>query len=175
MATINFRYDQEAKEGLKQEALSLGYSGLTDYMLAIIESRKEQVLVNKKPKLVPVGKVGKIVSTRVRLDEKQKLSDYCREENEKEGAVILRQVRILLFQEPHFTKEELKSLRNATTQLTAIGRNLNQITAKINSGEITDSILSKAYIVKLKSYIDEQAKMIRGLIRKTKDRVLSDG
>ena len=154
------------------EAMSLGYKHLSDYMDALISKRNGVKPAKKNRKLAPVGKGGKRAETRVTPAEKQKLVAYCAEENESESAVILRQIRILLMQPPHFTREELKALRLATTQLTAIGRNLNQITAKINSGKITDSILSKNYILKIKGYIDLQVKNIRLLIMKTQNRVV---
>lgn len=173
MTTIIFRYDENEKETLRKEGEALGYKSLSDYMVAIVKARTKAPSPRKNKKLAPVGKRGKRAETRVTPAEKKRLAEYCSSEGETESAVLLRQVRILLTQEPHFTKEEIKALRMATTQLTAIGRNLNQIVAQINSGKISDSKLSQHYIGQLKQYIDNQAKAIRELIQKTKDRVIN--
>lgn len=173
MATINFRYDEEAKKDLEKEGKDLGYSSLSEYMIAIIDSRpKGKTNPKKKKKVIKIDKDGQNAKTRVNRDEKKRLVEIAQEEGETESFLLLRQIRILINNGPHFSKEEVKSLRMATTQLTSIGRNLNQIVTQINSGKITDSKLSKAYILKMKEYIDNQAKAIKKLIRKTKDRIV---
>lgn len=178
MATINFRYGKDEKLSLEKEALSLGYTSLSQYMIWLIENRnsnisnKNKVNSNTKSGNLAVGKLGKKVETRVTIDEKLKLKNYCLLEKESESAVLLRQIRILLTQKPHFTKDEIQALRLASSQLTAIGRNLNQIVTKINAGIITDSKLSQPYIQQIKKTIDNQSMAIRNLIKKSKDRII---
>lgn len=179
MSTINFRYP--GKELLKKEAEDNGFNSLTDYMIHIIENRNngsskpEPQKVKKLIRLEPVGKDGHVVKTRVTEDEKLALKNFCLNTRETESSVLLRQIRILLTNGADFSKDEIAALRKATTQITAIGRNLNQIVAQINSGIITDSKLSVYNIEQLKEYIDNQAKAIRALIQKTKDRVIENG
>ncbi len=155
MATINFRYD--GKEALKKEADDLGFDSLTDYMIFIIKNRNNKVAEIQKTKkiikLKPVGKDGHVVKTRVRPDEKLALKNYCSKTNETESSVLLRQIRILLTNGADFSKEEVAALRKANTEITAIGRNLNQIVTQINSGVITDSKLSAYNIEQLKGFI----------------------
>jgi len=173
MATINFRYHKDDKQTLKDEAISLGYNGLSDYIISIIASRPKVKLTTKpKPVIKKKGKVREKVETRVSPEEKKCLLKICKEEGVTESSLLLRQVRILINNQPHFSKEEIKNLRSATNQLTAIGRNLNQIVARINSGTISDSKLGKPYMLQIKKNIDNQAYAIRNLIQKTKDRVV---
>jgi hypothetical protein len=172
MATVNFRYPQTDKDELKAEAEKLGFDSLSDYIISIIENRPKNKSTKKK--LAPVVN-GKEAKTRVNFSEKKLLMERAVEEGETESFIILRQIRIYLTQEPYFSKEEVKALRLATTQVTAIGRNLNQIVTLINSGQITDSKLSQSYMEQLKQYIDDQAKSIRTLINRTKNRVIDNG
>jgi len=173
MPTINFRFDESDKAILKEEAANLGYASLSNYLVDLIQSRPAHKNLKNKPQdIVPVGKRGKRVETRVTSQEKIKLQQLCLSEGETESAVLLRQVRILINKEPHFVKKELKLLMNATSQLTAIGRNLNQIVAQINSGKIKDVNLSEKYILQIKQYTDSQAQAIRDLCQKSLDRVV---
>jgi hypothetical protein len=176
MATINFRYDDKDKEALRKEGKQRGYASLSDYMIAIVGARHSGTPTAKPTKIkktmTPVGRTGQTAKTRVTPSEKQRLREFCEEEGESESFLLLRQIRILLNNQPHFSKEELQALRLATTQITAIGRNLNQIVARINSGVITDTNFHQSYLLQMKKNIDDQALAIRHLIKKTKDRVV---
>lgn len=175
MATINFRYDAEKKAALCEEAERLGYRNLSDYLVSLIDSRPgkkaEKPKHASKIKPVPVG-VGASVQTRVTREEKGALSALCKEEGVSESFLLLRQVRILINNGPHFSKDELQALRNATNQLTAIGRNLNQILIKINSGQVKESPLTQKYIERIQGYIKSQSESIRSLVKKTRTRVV---
>jgi hypothetical protein len=176
MATINFRYDEKGKEALRKEGEQLGFRSFSDYMVAIVEARHSTKApaqpIRIKKTITPVGRTGQTAKTRVTPAEKKRLAEFCEEEGESESFLLLRQIRILLNNAPHFSKEEVHALRLATSQITAIGRNLNQIVARINSGVITDTNLHHSYLTQLKKNIDDQALAIRHLIKKTKDRVV---
>jgi len=177
MATIQFRYLDEKKDMLKAEAEKLGFNSLSDYMIAIIENRKKEGVENiqiKKPVIKRNGKLSNNIVVRVTPAEKISFKNFCSITGETESSVLLKQIRILLNNGADFSKEELAELRKATNQVTAIGRNLNQIVTQINAGVITDSKLSAYNIEQLKQYIDNQAKAIKRLIQKTKDRVIDN-
>lgn len=171
MTAVNFRYDKDKKDDLKREAAALGYRTLSDYLVAIVDARNGSLVKKNKSRLAPVGKDGRAVKTRVTPTEKTLLGQMAVEEGESESFLLLRQVRILITNGPHFSSKEIAALRAATNQLTAIGRNLNQILIKINSGKITDSPISRKYIEQLRVYVKEQSDGVRDLVRKTKQRV----
>jgi len=177
MATINFRYSDEDKDVLRAEAEKFGFSSLSNYMVHITKNRANSSSAlqrNESSNLKRNGKLSNNIVVRVTKGEKAAFKNYCSSTGETESAVLLRQIRILLNNGADFSKEELAELRKATNQVTAIGRNLNQIVTQINSGVITDSKLSAYNIEQLKQYIDNQAKAIKRLIQKTKDRVIEN-
>ncbi|WP_020211046.1 hypothetical protein [Gilvimarinus chinensis] len=173
MATINFRCSDELKEDLSAEAKKLGFTSLSEYMVSLVQGRTAAPKPKKsRAVLTPVGVNGVAAKTRVTPDEKRKLVELAQSEGESESFILLRQIRILITNGPHFSKAELAALRAATNQLTAIGRNLNQILIKINSGQLKDSPLTYKYIGQIKDYVAEQAGAVRDLSRKTKQRVV---
>lgn len=176
MATINFRYDEKDKQALIKEGKNLGYSRLSEYMVALLKARHSADAPGKplkiKKAIAAVGTAGQTAKTRVTPAEKQRLAEFCKEEGESESFLLLRQIRILLNNQPHFSKEELQALRLATTQITTVGRNLNQIVARINSDVITDVHFHLSYLQQIRKNIDDQSLAIRQLIQKTKDRVV---
>ena len=172
MGTINLRY--KGKERLVNEAKEKGFSSLTKYIIHIIEQR-DHATIKKKPELVRSCNPGKRTETRLNEAEKNKLVAYCQSEGESESQVLLRQIRILLNNEPHFTGDEVLALRKATQELTVISRNLSQLVASINAGKVTDVNFTVNYAKQLKGYIDQQNEQILLLIKKSKNRVVTDG
>jgi len=106
--------------------------------------------------------------------EKEKLLKICKKEDSDMSKLIVRQIRILINQEAHFTNEELEQLRIANNQIMFIGRNLNQITRNINAGTLTNYALTETYANRLISHIDEQRKWIKALISKSETRAIDE-
>jgi hypothetical protein len=174
MPTINFRAEEELKSLLKSEAKEAGYQSLSDYLTAIINGRhkKGRVLGKGKKQRVANQEGSVIVKTRISREEKFLFDEIRNAENVSEAFLLLRQVRILITKEPHFSKAEIAELRNSNQQLIAIGRNLNQIVQQINAGLVTDSRLSQKYIEQLTAYIDDVSTSVRQLTAKTLQRAL---
>lgn len=167
MATINFRTNDDLKAQLLREAKEAGYQTLSDYMLAVVEGRHGKALgKGKQQRVVSAGK-SVMVRTRLSAEEKAKFDEIKFAENVSESFLLLRQVRILITQEPHFSKSELDELRNSNRQLTAIGRNLNRVVQQINTGVITDSKLSERYIEQILVRIDSVHAAVLALASKT--------
>ncbi len=174
MASINFRADEELKKMLIAEAKEAGYQSLSDYLTAVINGRhkKGRELGKGKKQTVEKTEGSVIVKTRLSPEEKARFDKINIAENVSESFLLLRQVRILITKEPHFSKNEIAELRNSNQQLTAIGRNLNQVVQQINAGLITDSRLSQKYIEQLMEHIDTVGASVRQLIAKTIQRAL---
>lgn len=174
MTTINFRTDEELKKTLMDEARNEGFQNLSDYMTAIVNGRHKRgrALGKGTQKKAEVKGKAALIQTRLNAEEKAKFDEIKQAENVSESFLLLRQVRILITKEAHFSKAELAELRNSNQQLTAIGRNLNQVVQQINAGLITDSRLSQRYIEQLMEHIDRVSASVRGLIAKTLQRVV---
>ena len=112
------------------------------------------------------------VKVRLTSDEKIKFKKYCEAENITYSQAMIRQIRILINQEPHFTKDELQVLRNSNNQLVRIGRNLNQVVRKMNAGELTSNDITGDDLKQITTLIDDQAKLVRLLMNKSINRVI---
>lgn len=80
-------------------------------------------------------------------------------------AVIIAIFRAYISQEPYLNKQEILLLKDASNQLLAIGRNLNQITRAINSGEFK-SDLNDEYLCKLTTACERYIKYFQSLINR---------
>lgn len=98
-------------------------SELREYLRREVEDQKDQ-----GPK--------ERVEVRFKPSEYQALLDYA----DKEGATpqqwIVSAVRASLTNSPEFTMQVLKGLQESTYQITAIGRNLNQIARRMNEAHL---------------------------------------
>lgn len=70
---------------------------------------------------------------------------------------------------PDLLKDEMEPVRNAARQLGAIGRNLNQITRKVNSGELAVGFDVKL-ITELVEYVHAATDSVREVVRRSGDR-----
>lgn len=104
------------------------------------------------------------------LEEKKAFYDKCEVEGLTANSVIVAMVRNYINQDPHFLKAEITEVRKASLELSAIGRNINQLVKNINKGLVNDvggyidifhSCLEKTKSLKLK---------INGLVKKAKTR-----
>lgn len=70
---------------------------------------------------------------------------------------------------PDFLKEELEPVRDAARQLAAVGRNLNQITRKLNSGEFALGF-STELVQELAEYVHAATESVREVVQRSGDR-----
>lgn len=80
-------------------------------------------------------------------------------------AVIIAIFRAYISEEPYLNEQEILLLKDANTQLLAIGRNLNQIARKINSGEFKTELDSQ-YLEQLIRACQNHENYFRGLINR---------
>ena len=80
-------------------------------------------------------------------------------------AVIIAIFRAYISEEPYLNEQEILLLKDANTQLLAIGRNLNQIARKINSGEFKTKLDSQ-YLEQLVRACQNHENYYRGLINR---------
>lgn len=71
---------------------------------------------------------------------------------------------------PDLTDEEIRAFREAIRQLTGMARNLNQITARMNSDNNQKSPLSPDYIKRLSSLVREVNEQLKGYVSHTVNR-----
>lgn len=71
---------------------------------------------------------------------------------------------------PDLTDEEMRAFREAIRQLTGMARNLNQITARMNSDNNQNSPLSPDYIKRLSSLVREVNEQLKGYVSHTVNR-----
>ncbi len=140
---INVRVPDGAKQQLKEQGSEAGYETLTDYIRACLSVEPAPASPpNPLLKATPLGR--NILQTRVSPEEKKAFNEMCKTEGVKPAQALRRQVRIALRNGPDFCKDELLLLRHANMQLVAIGRNLNQVTRKINQdeGDVSQRLLA---------------------------------
>lgn len=173
MAKLNFRVDSKLDEALRSEAREKGYKNFSAYIVDLLENRDSKKISNKSDSDADQSKVigkGVIVKSFITKADKVELDKIAKLERVTISFLLRRQIKILINNTAYFSDEESKLLRDATFQLKAIGRNLNQHITQINSGKVTSSSVSVKYIDSMKRYIDEQAKAVRTIISKNTDR-----
>ena len=112
------------------------------------------------------------VTVRLTSEEKAKLKKYCEAENITYSQALIRQIRILINQEPHFTKDELQVLRNSNNQLVRIGRNLNQVVRKMNADELTSNDMKGDDLKQITKLVDDQNFLVMLLMKKSLSRAV---
>lgn len=80
-------------------------------------------------------------------------------------AVIIAIFRAYVSQEPYLNEQEILLLKDANRQLQSIGRNLNQIARKINSGDFK-SELNVEYLFKVISALEKHENYFQTLINR---------
>lgn len=88
------------------------------------------------------GKTG-IISLRMTPKESQEFEKYAESIGIKRNPILLKIVRELVNDEIHLSKPEMKEFQAALAQLTAIGRNLNQLTRSANKAALAGEPLPK--------------------------------
>lgn len=161
------RYTTEEKESLLHDAKANGFRNSASYVKFLIKQN-----TNNKPR--PETEKKELASywaqTRLNQSEKKLLKKRATEEGVSESFIVLQQLKIFLTQEPHFTKNEIQALRNATRYISALGRNLNQIARAINRKEFNNEKINEFEINELKNALDLHIQELFNLIGKNRDR-----
>ncbi|MCP3670359.1 MAG: hypothetical protein GY814_07980 [Gammaproteobacteria bacterium] len=111
---------------------------------ALLRSMAEE-LVLKETGVIDSPSIGfeakaKTVSTRITQGEAERLGKILAAEQKTASVLLLALIRARLNKAPHFSKDELAALREATRQLQAVGRNLNQVVKAIHAGLVRDPL-----------------------------------
>lgn len=75
---------------------------------------------------------------------------------------------------PDMLDNELAPVRQAVKELGAIGRNLNQITRKINSGALAPGF-DAALVAELADYVHAATEAVGAVVERSRDRWVPDG
>ncbi|MCP3669800.1 MAG: hypothetical protein GY814_05100 [Gammaproteobacteria bacterium] len=113
----------------------------------------------------------KTVSTRITDREAKRMGDILAAEHKSTSVFLLALIRARLNKAPHFAKEELTALREATRQLQAVGRNLNQVMKAIHGGLVRDP-LDGAFIAECQSSVKAVGSHVDRLIARNLQRDL---
>lgn len=128
--------------------------------------------------------MAKTETVRVRLSqlEKQAVGEFAEDCNLSVNALIEKVLREVIGAGPHLLSDDLKVLDEATQQLAAIGRNLNQIVRAMNSSQGRNITIDSGYLATIKGHVDQVAIAVAGMIDQQKARwapvrkaVVSDG
>jgi len=89
------------------------------------------------------------ISIRLRAHEKKALFDLAEKRGVSASEVARRLIREAVYHGPTFFEDELKQVIALNREVAAVGRNLNQIARRVNSGEVKERPLTKKLIQQL--------------------------
>lgn len=149
---------------------ALAFGGISSYLRYVIDKDLASAKV-KKPER-EVRKIGNVplLSTRLSLDEKKRFAALAASEGETMSSYSALLIRNSLRDDALLTKRECESLRGASMQLAAIGRNLNQVVAQLNSGYGNQGKISEKYLETLRSYVKGLDLEVKALVAKSSNR-----
>ncbi len=111
-----------------------------------------------------------IATFRISAPEKQALAEFAADCNLSVNAVIVKVLREVLEAGPHLLADDINALGEATQQLAAIGRNLNQIVRSINSNPARKVAIDIEYLSSIKAHVDGVAAAVGRLMERQKER-----
>lgn len=112
----------------------------------------------------------KIATFRISAPEKQALAEFAADCNLSVNAVIVKVLREVLDAGPYLIADDLSELSEATQQLAAIGRNLNQIVRAINSNHDRKIAIDADYLASINAHVDGVAAAVGRLMERQKER-----
>lgn len=118
-------------------------------------------------------KKAKSISTRITEKESEQWARILEAEKKTTSQLLLSLVRARINKEPHYCGEEIKSLREASRQLQAVGRNFNQVLKAYHQGLIKIP-MGERLGSDLKSSIENLSERIDGLISKSLKRDINE-
>ena len=83
----------------------------------------------------------------------------------KRGTYLAYLFQVHLSGQPRFSEDEMFALRDTTTQLSALGRNVNQIARALNTSLDEAHLALAVPFEKMKALIDQERASIKGLVR----------
>lgn len=110
------------------------------------------------------------LTLRVSALEKDALRELAEDTHQSVNALMTKVVREVIEAGPHLFEEGLGSLHEATQQLAAIGRNLNQVVRAINSSSGKAITIDTEYLASVKAHVDNVAAATGRLIEQQKER-----
>ena len=143
------------------------------------EARLLEILIatflqNNPPRSGPVdsldsGKSGEAKSrdVRVRLSlfEYEALEQLARERHWQRSTYLRYLFQVHLTGQPRFSDDEMLALREATGELSALGRNVNQIARALNPSLVDVHLALAVPFAELKTVIDQQRSSVKNVIR----------
>ena len=155
---------QEIKTAFALKAKELGHSEAS-LLLFLVETLLKANPVDVE---VPAPTETKDESVRVWLNGRMKgeLRKRAGEQGMKRLSPYVEvMLRTHLSQKPYFTERELEVLRQSNHELTAIGRNVNQIAKALNSSLDNVHLLKAADVVQVGEQVKRVREEVRALIR----------
>lgn len=114
------------------------------------------------------GEKTKDVHVRLSVAEYQALDQLATMRHWKRGPYLAHLLRVHLTGQPRFGDDETRALRDATTQLSLLGRNVNQIARALNAsprvGHAAD-LMQTVSLADIKTLIDAQRVKLKDLIK----------
>lgn len=105
------------------------------------------------------------VRVRLSLFEYQELARLAAIRHWKRGTYLAHLLRVHLIGQPRFSDDEMLALREATTQLSALGRNVNQIARALNTSLEEAHLALAVPFEEMKALIDQERSSVKDLVR----------
>ena len=83
------------------------------------------------------------------------------------GRLLRKIVRDYIGMGPDLLAHEMQVFRQASSQLTGIARNLNQITARINDNPVKVDLVTVKKLDELSNYVNEVNSAVKGYVKRT--------
>lgn len=104
-------------------------------------------------------------SFRLSAKLKDDLAHRAKEQGASPGSYLVALCRVHLSQKPYFTERELEVLRQSNSELTAIGRNINQIARALNRSLDNADMARSTELEQIVTLVKGHRDYVRGLIR----------
>lgn len=106
---------------------------------------------------------------RITQKEKENLENACIkiEEKPNKSRLIRKIIREYIYEKPDLLSYEMEAFRRAVRNLTGLSRNLNQITKKINAGELKPDQLTTNKINDLQNSVSALNDQVKHYIEST--------
>lgn len=168
MARIVITLKEKEKEALENFCLSQSMTGAGMLRKLISHLTKGQIPFNKKEKN---GRKRDIISMRFNNQDVKKIEKRTTDEGFENRSQWLRALVLnKLDNHPTFTTDEIKAITEANRQLSAIGRNLNQIARSLNIDANHTSSPNEEMLVSFSKTINNQQSKIMNLLDKSLNR-----
>ena len=107
---------------------------------------------------------------RLTQEEDKIIDDYVQMNGTTRSKLLRKIIREFINEKPDLLDHELEEFKNATRQVMAIGRNLNQITRAVNAGKVPKSLHNECYYQALLERLDSLEATLKDYVNLTKHR-----